>query len=367
MTRCNRVWQAEAREDGRLDPQEVASFERHASGCSDCTIELEALGALARAMAALPSPPAPSDLEHRRLRGELQRRAHEQPSAPASPARWILVGALVAACALVGFFAVGRRRAPRFEVVDVARATWSFESAEGASVVRLAAGTAGFHVEHLTDKRRFLVSMPDGSIEVRGTRFVVEVVDGRTRKVEVTEGVVQLKVPGFEGTLRAGEQWPSTLAAGTPSATWSAAESAAASGPSSASPANPPSTAPSQAASAPAAAPPFVLAPSPSSSLVGPVASASAQVAGKNPAGPRFAEAMTAFSAGDFARADALFGAFGREFPGDARAEDALFLRARARARLGDVAGAAALAREYLARYPSGLRRPEAARLAGQE
>jgi len=81
-------------------------------------------------------------------------------------------------------------------------------------------------------------------------------------------------------------------------------------------------------------------------------------------AGARFAEAVAAFGAGDYGRAETLFGAFARDFSGDSRAEDATFLRADARARRGDKAGAAAGARTYLRAYPNGLRRPAAERLA---
>jgi TolA-binding protein len=94
------------------------------------------------------------------------------------------------------------------------------------------------------------------------------------------------------------------------------------------------------------------------------VPSASAEAAPPT-AGARFAEAMGAFSAGQHARADALFAAFVRDFPRDGRAEDATFLRIEVRARRGDAAGARAAARDYLRAYPRGLRRPEAERIAG--
>jgi TolA-binding protein len=81
-------------------------------------------------------------------------------------------------------------------------------------------------------------------------------------------------------------------------------------------------------------------------------------------AGAAFTEAMSAFSDGDFARAERLFSVFERDHAGDARVEDATFLRAVARSRRGDRAGAASLAREYLRRFPNGLRRIEAERLA---
>jgi len=81
-------------------------------------------------------------------------------------------------------------------------------------------------------------------------------------------------------------------------------------------------------------------------------------------ASQRFADAMAALARGDHGRADALLAAFVADFPDDARAEDAAFARAVARARSGDRAGAAVLARDYLRRFPEGLRRREAERLA---
>jgi TolA-binding protein len=73
---------------------------------------------------------------------------------------------------------------------------------------------------------------------------------------------------------------------------------------------------------------------------------------------------MRAYLTGDFATAEARFDAFCIDDAEDARAEDAAFLRADARAKRGDLQGARAAARSYLKRYPNGLRRPEAERLA---
>jgi TolA-binding protein len=72
---------------------------------------------------------------------------------------------------------------------------------------------------------------------------------------------------------------------------------------------------------------------------------------------------MAAFDAGDYGQAERAFLGFERRHPGDARCEDATFLRAVARARRGDAAGASAIAREYLERYPRGLRVHEAKQL----
>jgi TolA-binding protein len=77
-----------------------------------------------------------------------------------------------------------------------------------------------------------------------------------------------------------------------------------------------------------------------------------------------FARAVSAFGAGDYGQAERLFQDFERRHAEDARQEDSTFLRAVARARRGDAAGARATARQYLERYPNGLRAPEAERLA---
>lgn len=134
--------------------------------------------------------------------------------------------------------------------------------------------------------------------------------------------------------------------------------------------------APSEAVAAPepAAPPPHLAhrapaAPAHASAVqVSPTTTTTETETDANPslAGARFAEAMGAYLAGDFTRADALFEAFASAYPRDARAEDALFLRAEARSRRGDEAGARAAARAYLKRFPGGLRRPEAERLAAE-
>ncbi len=72
---------------------------------------------------------------------------------------------------------------------------------------------------------------------------------------------------------------------------------------------------------------------------------------------------MAAFGAASYAQADDLLASFALEFGGDARAEDASFLRAVARSRMGDEAGAASLAGAYLRSFPLGLRRREAEEL----
>ena len=77
-----------------------------------------------------------------------------------------------------------------------------------------------------------------------------------------------------------------------------------------------------------------------------------------------FLRGIAAFRTGRYQDADALLQSFVAANPQDARIEDAAFLRAVSRARLGDKKGSAILAREYLRRFPQGMRRPEAHMLA---
>ncbi len=63
---------------------------------------------------------------------------------------------------------------------------------------------------------------------------------------------------------------------------------------------------------------------------------------------------------GDYGAAADRLDAFSRSHPDDDRAEDAAFLVIVAMERAGRRAEAAAAARRYVARYPSGYRRDEA-------
>ena len=373
--RCERTWQAEAREDGRLENRDLASFERHAAQCQDCTDEIATLQAITEKMAELPEPKR-TELEHRRARQELLRRANESflvdKPAPKPWKSWVLAGAVaLGAWGLYGQY-MGRapNHVPVFDVVDMTNAVWQTETIASTSRVTLQSGIAAFHVERLTGEERFLVDMPDGHLEVRGTRFVVDVAGGKTQSVVVTEGKVWLDVPTFHGLLQAGERWPkieSAARANEPTNEMKTpvvvpvgpapetAESATIAAPMNSTGASPP-------ASSPNAAP--LTGPDQPAENPAPPAIKSAMP--KDEAGPRFADAMAAFTGGDDARADQLFANFIRDFPRDGRAEDAMFLRAKSRARRGDTAGAAAIARDYLKIYPRGFRRPEAERLAGE-
>jgi ferric-dicitrate binding protein FerR (iron transport regulator) len=343
--RCKRTWEVEALVDGRLDEKERSSLERHLAGCADCTRAREQMSKLSEVLGELPSPD-PKPLEVRRQRAALLARANEEVVEASPRGRRTALVALAFAALVVLALAFLRGRtspevakpsappAPEFEVADVSHADFASERVDSVSRVTLRSGSLGFHVEHVKPGARFIVAVPDGEVEVRGTRFTVDVVDGHTRAVRVTEGVVEVRLDGFKGLLRAGESWPRETAAVEPPPTQ----------PTEAPSVTPPPPPPSATTSATAQPKPAVSAPTP---------------------GARFAEAMRAYSAGDYGEADRLLGAFVRDFPDDTRSEDAMFLVADARTRRGDPAGARAAAADYLRRYPDGLRAPAARRLAG--
>ena len=176
MKPCTRTWQAEALEDGRLDEDDVSSFERHAAGCAECEAELSSLRALRSEMLSVDVPRL-SDLQRHAQRQEVLRRANGLTTRAPARRTWA-IAATVAAAAAAGIAFGWPRMAPppsRFEVVDVTHARWHAETDGATSRVNLSGGTALFQVEKLKPEARFLVQLPDGEIEVRGTRFVVDV------------------------------------------------------------------------------------------------------------------------------------------------------------------------------------------------
>jgi anti-sigma factor RsiW len=345
---CNRGWQAEAILDRRISPEDRASFERHLRTCAACARELEELSRLKQLGERLPWPKA-EPLQRRRQRNELLRRAHAGESAFATRFAWHWVIVPVVLCLLaVGVIAQRKLRLeapPRLEAVvyDVRPepgAAWN-ERAGGASVrLALDAGALAIHVSKLKPGQSFSLQLPDGELEVRGTRFTVQVGAERTEHVAVSEGRVALRVRGRpELLLGAGEAWRRTGDAAVSSAP--SAVGAASTAPTSVSP---PRAAPRSSASVTSTslAPERAVPPSPASD---------------------FAIAMASFSRGDFATAEQLFQRFEAQHPQSSQVEDSLFLRALARLRRGDEVGARALAAEYLRRYPNGFRADEAARV----
>jgi hypothetical protein len=358
---CTRSWQAEAAEDRRLSDADRASFERHVATCAECeraVRELLSLRKLAARTVAAPSAP----LEHRRARNELLRRANELTlRAPrGAPWRSLAVAAALAALSVAVLVGLRLRRSapdpamplgePSYELVTSAGADW--RPLERGPRFKLSARRGRFElsVRHLAPGQRFVLVLPDGELEVQGTRFVVEVDGGRTLAVSVTEGRVALRVRERGGALLvlgAGERFSSEPLPAPPAAS---------------APPPPPGTSSAVVAAAPAASD-----PAPATPFDGTAAAAGSggrEAGAESAGGAEFKRAMTAFSSGNYGEAEKRFQAFAARHPGDPRAEDATFLSAVASARRGDPDGARALAQAYLARYPHGLRRREAERLA---
>jgi hypothetical protein len=363
---CTRAPQAEALEDGRLSGAERASFERHAASCAECASELRALVRLRQGAERLPAS-TPTPLEHRRQRQALLLRASELcQRAPVQPRRrafaaFVLAGALVAAVCIVfglralrsGSEASAALAAPTYRLDASAGASWQMIEEGAALRLRLGSGSFMLEVDKLTAVQRFVLELPDGELEVIGTHFGVRVEPEGTRRVEVTEGRVALRLrDALPISLGAGESWTAER------------EAARAAAPPSVPAAEPPST-PAPAAAAPSERSPATArqtALPETKRAFEPPSGEQAETAGAH--NDDFARAMAAFGAGDYGQAERLFQDFERRHAEDARQEDSMFLRAVARARRGDAAGARATAREYLERYPHGLRAPEAERLA---
>lgn len=353
---CSRAWQAEAVEDGRLSRADAESFQRHAATCDYCACEIRALETLRNVGERLPILRA-TPLEQRRLRQSVLRAANDLALHPGRPRRRpaLALGAFAAVVVvLLVFWLSGPRGhgaavatgAPTFQMETSDGAAWSSLSRQATARLLLKNGRFEIAVDKLTAGQRFILELPDGELEVKGTRFVVEVHSAKTQRVRVHEGRVALRLRREPALLlEAGDAWPTVAATRVAPPVQVPA---------------PPAQEPTEAR----ASRPRVLQATPTPPARGTASAAQASAAA--PAAPTadaFAQAMSAFSAGDFGKAERLFTAFEHAHPADARVEDATYLRAVARARRGDVAAARAIARDYIRRYPNGLRRAEAERL----
>jgi hypothetical protein len=375
--RCSRLWQAEAVLDGVLSRADFASFERHAATCADCAAERAALTQLGKTAQRLPSMTV-TPLRRRALRNELLRRANElsvgaRPRLSSRLRPWAALAAAVGAVLLLflRFSADGTRSdagiAPAFEVSAAPNSRWHVARPGRSLRLALELGTLTISVGKLEREQRFSVKLPDGEVEVRGTRFIVECDAMHTRRVVVEEGRVALRLAGQpELSLGPGEGWPPLSArspAALPPAPASAAPSAerVTSGTAPSSAVRPLAAAGRQTGPRARAEP--AAARSASTASV-PSAEASAAAATRSAAARDFAEAMAVFSRGDYGSAERLFRAFEERYPSSPHREDLLFLRALGRSRSGDASGARVLSRDYLNRYPNGFRVREARELA---
>ncbi len=363
---CGRLWEVDAYRQGRLGEKDAASFERHARQCDECGTKLagdERLGRMARELAARG---APSALSLRRLRVRVLRDVAAGESSSPGAAWWrgrraVAVGlvALAAAAAVViarghgpggragaaSGAATGTAATPLVagssvaapapavytgSVAELGDARWTQTREGGVERVALAGGSVRVHVRPQQHGERFLVSLPDGEIEVRGTTFDVNVAAGATARVHVDEGVVDLRLAGRDEVhLAAGDTWT--------------------------------------------AAPSQPVAPKPPTARVQPVTSVAAPVVTAPAAPPPVDEGDSAYAAavgllrdGRNAEAAAALQAFVIAHPQAPQTEDASYLEAAALARAGRTDAAALAAEQHLSRFPGSFHRREAEALVAR-
>jgi len=351
---CPLAWKAAALQDARLEGADLASFEDHVTRCADCRADWEAIAAVDEAARALPFESL-APLAHARQRAALLARANERFLRP--PRRWrpwglALLGAATVAAAAA--YVVGRTPplvlarepsglgAPRCEVVTSERALWRAQSDGTTARVDVADGEATLVVGELVAPQRALIQLPDGELDAATSRFTVDVALGRTRSVRVVEGHVVFRPRAAEPVvLGPRDGWPRSTAATarTPEDRVPAIEGVL------------PSV---SAANGPKAPPPLSTASASSGSVATTTAARRARLASS-----MFDEAISSFVHASYAQADHELRDFIADYPDDSRCEDAAFLSAVARWRMGDVPGARARAASYLKAYPSGLRRAE--------
>ena len=338
-TSCPRLFEAEAVRDGRVVGVERASFERHAAVCASCAREVRALEAMTEALRASPEH-AVDELHVRRERTRLLAafdRSQIEPERRPRRKTWLVATGALAVLGVAVFF--GWRARPTTlpahasgVVVHADSATvWTEHTAATREEVALERGALWIHVDHAPGERRLVVVLPDGELEDTGTTFTVSADDGRTTRVAVHDGSVVLRVRGQPPVaIGAGEIWV-------------------------------PEAPPAASSCASAAVPSARMAPPPASAhVVAPVA----LVAVSDPS-VDFRAAMAALDAGDDVGAAAAFAEFLVKHPGDARSEDAAYLRVIALQRAGDGARMKVAADEYLRRYPAGFRHTEVERCVG--
>jgi hypothetical protein len=363
---CPRAWTVDAYRDRRLGESDAASFERHLGVCTECRVQLERDDALRELARALPDR-GPGDLESRRTRAKIVRDLATSVPSAAGPRRrtrvtttLLLAVVMSLACAGGWAFAVrqpvpalasapsvptgappntGSAGSPSYAgTVDaVSESRWT-QSRDGTiERVTIERGRVRLHVRHQAPGERFLVAIPDGEIEVRGTTFEVTVESGVTTSVHVDDGVVELRLHQ-EPTIRleAGDLWRAAdpPAAASPVATLSPSGFAA------------PISAPgSTGRSLPTAAPAHDA---------------------RREESTAYEAAMEMLAAGRNTEAATGFQAFLLAHPGARQAEDASYLEAVALARAGRADAAALAAEQHLTRFPSSFHRKEAALLVAR-
>jgi ferric-dicitrate binding protein FerR (iron transport regulator) len=228
---CSRSWELDALREGRLTTADAQSFARHMRTCSTCT-ELSARHERLRELGRAMPTGLPDEVTVRRVRGRILRAA-----ATEIPSRRLrTLGVLAASVAIVVFgawWALKIRPQPVHAVMPTApissvvafaarvspspEARWRQERVPGpggiVERIWLEDGTLVLEVRHQDGPERFVVMLPDGELEVRGTRFEVVVHESNTERVRVFEGRVALRKSGApELLLGGGQEWPVPVA-----------------------------------------------------------------------------------------------------------------------------------------------------------
>jgi FecR protein len=332
--------------DGRLAGAELTTFARHMTTCAECAREVRALEALADSVRAESDERGSSnELRVWRERTRLLAAFDGTLLVPENRfrARRLFLPVTITAV-IAGLLVASRTRVePRgirpvsTDIRPEAQTVWT-ETIDGdRKKVVLTRGALRIHVDHSAGQGRFLVALPDGELEDRGTTFTVSAEDGHTKRVAVEEGSVVLRLRDRSSmTIRAGEAWirethvvttelsPAPAAAPAPARHASARPRAAA--------ASPPSSAPTAFPS-------------------------------EDPTSD-FRAAMSLLDAGANRRAAAGFASFVEAHPRDPRAEDAAYSLVIALQRSGSEDDAKRAAQDYLRRYPAGFRRAEVEKLS---
>ncbi len=353
-TGCERSWELDAYREGRLGEADALSFERHLRSCAVCASTRSSDERLRDLARALPDEQADT-LRMRRVRRRIMNDAamgHAREGTGRGSSARLRVGvALATALGCATAAAIGYRSSRRASETAAAVANgtsekasspapspfagsvqpgagsrWSQSRDRDVETVRLDEGTLSVHVRPQLVYERFLVSVPDGEIEVRGTTFDVTVEGGKTTGVQVADGVVELRLAGWAvRRIGAGEAWPEKAApdvepqAPLPRVRVAAHRETA------------PTTAPS-----------------------------SAVRAGADDGAAAYSEAMGLLGAGRNGEAAAALRAFAVAHPDAPQVEDATFLEAVALARAGRTDAAGLAAEQHLARFPSSFHRKEA-------
>jgi TolA-binding protein len=347
---CARSWEVDALREGRLGTRDAASFERHTAGCVECRKRFARDEHLKERALALPVE-EPTELELRRLRsrvlsdvatGSTRRATRRRPILAfltallvVGPGLWLLLAGRATrrdattpaqTTETVGT-AVATPPSLAGSVSEIAPSRWSQLRSDAIERVSLEEGAIRVHVRPQEAGERFLVVLPDGEIEVRGTTFDVSVARGATTHVQVDEGIVDLRLAG-QAPLRlgAGEAWTSP----------------------------PP---PDRVTAAPTA--PSLATPTPRPAAA-PPASASEDGA------QTYAGAVRLLRDGRDGDAASAFHALVMAHPHSPEAEDASYLEAVALARAGRGDAAALAAEHHMASFPASFHRKEAAILVAR-